>query len=89
MFVTNYADAIYRVDDDTRTFMCFLQSYSRRMGRERLTRKAKMQIDKSCRGMILSTGETMIEREISVTSRMLILEIPPWRKYHPDGFGAG
>ncbi|MEO1286632.1 MAG: hypothetical protein AAFV93_02600 [Chloroflexota bacterium] len=85
------ADAIYWVDDykeiyaDTRTFTRFLQSYSRKMGRGRLTREAKMRIDKPCRGMILSTGETMLEREMSVTSRMLILEIPPWRKRDPEG----
>ncbi|MEO1165616.1 MAG: hypothetical protein AAFV98_17655 [Chloroflexota bacterium] len=42
------ADAIYWVDDykeiyaDTRTFTRFLQSYSRKMGRGRLTREAKM-----------------------------------------------
>ncbi|MEO1645643.1 MAG: hypothetical protein AAFR67_10680, partial [Chloroflexota bacterium] len=52
------ADAIYWVDDykeiyaDTRTFTRFLQSYSRKMGRGRLTREAKMRIDKPCRGMI-------------------------------------
>lgn len=85
------ADAIYWVDDykeiyaDTRTFTRFLQSYSRKMGRGRLTREAKMRIDKPCRGMILSTGETMLEREMSVTSRMLILEVPPWRKRDPEG----
>ena len=85
------ADALYWVDDykeiyaDTRTFTRFLQSYSRKMGRGRLTREAKMQIDKPCRGLILSTGETMLEREMSVTSRMLILEIPPWRKRDPEG----
>ena len=85
------ADALYWVDDykeiyaDARTFTRFLQSYSRNLGRGRLTREAKMRVEKPCRGLILSTGETMLEREMSVVSRMLIIEIPPWRKQDPQG----
>lgn len=85
------ADALYWVDDykdiyaDTRTFTRFLQSYSRGMGRGRLTREAKVRHEKPCRGLILSTGETTIEGEMSVIARMLVLEIPPWEKRDPGG----
>jgi hypothetical protein len=75
--------ALYWVDDyktiysDERTFTRFLQSYSRGMGRGRLTREAKLRLERPCRGLILSTGETTIEGEMSVVARMLVLEIPP------------
>lgn len=85
------ADALYWVDDykniyaDERTFTRFLQSYSRGMGRGRLTREAKLRQECPCRGLILSTGETMLEGEASVLSRMLVLDVPPWEKRDPDG----
>ncbi|MCU0465676.1 MAG: DUF927 domain-containing protein [Anaerolineae bacterium] len=85
------ADALFWVDDyksiyaDEKTFTRFLQSYSRGMGRGRLTRDAKVRQEKPCRGLILSTGETTIEGEMSVIARMLVLEIPPWEKRDPDG----
>jgi hypothetical protein len=85
------ADALYWVDDyktiyaDDRTFTRFLQSYSRGMGRGRLTREAKVRRERPCRGFILSTGETSIEGEMSVVARMLILEIPPWEHRDPQG----
>lgn len=85
------ADALFWVDDyksiyaDEKTFTRFLQSYSRGMGRGRLTRDAKVRQEKLCRGLILSTGETTIEAEMSVIARMLVLEIPPWEKRDPDG----
>jgi hypothetical protein len=85
------ADALYWVDDfkqiyaDERTFTRFLQSYSRGMGRGRLTREAKLRQERPCRGLLLSTGETTIEGEASVLSRMLVLEVPPWEKRNPDG----
>ena len=85
------SDALYWVDDfkaiyaDERTFTRFLQSYSRGMGRGRLTREAKLRKEKPCRGLILSTGETTIEGEASVLSRMLVLEIPPWEQRDPQG----
>lgn len=85
------ADALYWVDDykacyaDEKTFTRFLQSYSRGMGRGRLTREARVRQDRPCRGLLLSTGETTIEGEASVLSRMLVLEIPPWEKRDPDG----
>lgn len=85
------ADALYWVDDyksvyaDEKTFTRFLQSYSRGMGRGRLTREAKMRQEKPCRGLILSTGETTIEGEMSVVARMLVLEVPPWEKRDPGG----
>jgi len=85
------ADALYWVDDykdiyaDTRTFTRFLQSYSRNLGRGRLTRDAKLQTSRPCRGLILSTGETSIEGEMSVSSRMMALEIPPWKHRDPQG----
>ncbi|MCB9453322.1 MAG: DUF927 domain-containing protein [Anaerolineaceae bacterium] len=85
------ADALYWVDDykdiyaDTRTFTRFLQSYSRNLGRGRLTREAKLQTSRPCRGLILSTGETSLERELSVSSRMMALEIPPWKQRDPGG----
>ncbi len=85
------ADTIFWVDDyksiyaDEKTFTRFLQSYSRGMGRGRLTREAKVRQEKPCRGLILSTGETTIEGEMSVIARMLVLEVPPWEKRDPDG----
>lgn len=85
------ADALFWVDDyktiyaDDRTFTRFLQSYSRGMGRGRLTRDAKLRQERPCRGLILSTGETTIEGEASVLSRMLVLEVPPWEQRDPGG----
>ena len=85
------ADALYWVDDykaiyaDEKTFTRFLQSYSRSMGRGRLSRDAKIKTDRYCRGLLLSTGETTIEGEASVLSRMLVLEVPPWEKRDPNG----
>jgi len=85
------ADALYWVDDyktiysDERTFTRFLQSYSRGMGRGRLTREAKLRQERPCRGLLLSTGETTIEGEASILSRMLVLTIPPWEKRDPGG----
>jgi len=85
------ADALFWVDDyksiyaDEKTFTRFLQSYSRGMGRGRLTREAKVRHEKPCRGLILSTGETTIEGEMSVIARMLVLEIPPWERRDPSG----
>jgi len=85
------ADALYWVDDyktcyaDERTFTRFLQSYSRGMGRGRLTREAKVRQDRACRGLLLSTGETTIEGEASILSRMLVLEVPPWEQRDPKG----
>jgi len=85
------ADALYWVDDyktcyaDERTFTRFLQSYSRGMGRGRLTREAKLRQERPCRGLLLSTGETTIEGEASILSRMLVLEVPPWEKRDPGG----
>ncbi len=85
------ADSLFWVDDyksiyaDEKTFTRFLQSYSRGMGRGRLTREAKVRHEKPCRGLILSTGETTIEGEMSVVARMLVLEIPPWEKRDPSG----
>jgi hypothetical protein len=35
--------------------------------------------------LILSTGETTIEGEMSIIARMLVLEIPPWEKRDPTG----
>jgi hypothetical protein len=85
------ADALYWVDDyktiysDERTFTRFLQSYSRGMGRGRLTREAKLRQERPCRGLLLSTGETTIEGEASILSRMLVFSIPPWEKRDPGG----
>jgi hypothetical protein len=85
------ADALYWVDDykacyaDERTFTRFLQSYSRGMGRGRLTREAKLRQERPCRGLLLSTGETTIEGEASILARMLVLEVPPWEKRDPGG----
>jgi hypothetical protein len=85
------ADALYWVDDyktsyaDERTFTRFLQSYSRGMGRGRLTREAKLREDRPCRGLLLSTGETMLAGEASILSRMLVLEISPWEQRDPGG----
>jgi hypothetical protein len=55
------------------------------MGRGRLTREAKLRNERPCRGLLLSTGETTIEGEASVLSRMLVLEIPPWERRDPGG----
>ncbi|MDX2159888.1 MAG: DUF927 domain-containing protein [bacterium] len=83
------ADALYWVDDykavyaDERTFTRFLQSYSRGMGRGRLTREAKLRQERPCRGLLLSTGETTIEGEASVLARMLVLEVSPWEQRDP------
>ena len=85
------ADALYWVDDyktiyaDTRTFSRLMQSYSRSMGRGRLTREAKLRQERPCRGHLLSTGETTLEGEASVLSRMLVLDIPPWKGRDPGG----
>jgi hypothetical protein len=85
------ANALYWVDDykttyaDERTFTRFLQSYSRGMGRGRLTREAKLRQERPCRGLLLSTGETMLEGEASVLSRLLTLEVPPWEQRDPGG----
>lgn len=85
------ADALYWVDDyktiyaDPRTFSRLMQSYSRSMGRGRLTREAKLRQDRPCRGHLLSTGETTLEGEASVLSRMLVLEIAPWKGRDPGG----
>jgi len=85
------ADALYWIDDyksiyaDERTFTRFLQSYSRGMGRGRLTREAKLRQERPCRGLILSTGETVLEGEASVLSRMLVLDVPPWEHRDPGG----
>ena len=84
-------DALYWVDDykviyaDEKTFTRFLQAYSRGLGRGRLTRDAKVRQEKPCRGLILSTGETMIEGEMSFVARMLVLNVPPWEKRDPHG----
>lgn len=85
------ADALFWVDDyksiyaDEKTFTRFLQSYSRGMGRGRLTKEAKVRQERPCRGLLLSTGETTLEGEASVLARMLVLEIPPWEKRDPGG----
>jgi hypothetical protein len=85
------ADALYWVDDyktcyaDERTFTRFLQSYSRGMGRGRLTCEAKLRQERPCRGLLLSTGETTIEGEASILARMLVLEVPPWERRDPGG----
>ncbi len=87
------ADALYWVDDykacyaDERTFTRFLQSYSRGMGRGRLTRDAKLRQERPCRGVLLSTGETTIEGEASILARMLVLDVPPWEQRDPQGKG--
>ena len=65
--------------------MRFLQSYSRGMERGRLTREAKLREERPCRGLILSTGETTIEGEASVLSRMLVIDVPPWEHRDPNG----
>jgi len=85
------ADGLFWVDDwkpcysDERTFTRFLQSYSRGMGRGRLTKDAKVRQERPCRGLLLSTGETTIEGEASILARMLVLEVPPWEKRDPGG----
>jgi hypothetical protein len=85
------ADALYWVDDyktiyaDTRSFSRLMQSYSRNMGRGRLTREAKLKQERPCRGHLLSTGETTLEGEASVLSRMLVLDIAPWKQRDPGG----
>ena len=50
-----------------------------------MTREAKLRQDRPCRGLLLSTGETTIEGEASILSRMLVLEVPPWEKRDPGG----
>jgi hypothetical protein len=83
------ADAVYWVDDykpsyvDERTFTRFLQSYSRGMGRGRLTREAKLRQERPCRGLMLSTGEATIEGEAWVLARMLVMDVPSWEKRDP------
>jgi hypothetical protein len=85
------ADALYWVDDyksiyaDERTFTRFLQSYSRGMGRGRLTREAKLRQERPCRGHILSTGETTLDGEASILARMIVLKVAPWGERDPDG----
>ncbi|MCA9911970.1 MAG: DUF927 domain-containing protein, partial [Anaerolineae bacterium] len=85
------ADALYWVDDyktiyaDERTFTRFLQSYSRGMGRGRLTREAKLRQERPCRGHILSTGETTLDGEASILARMVVLKVAPWGERDPDG----
>ncbi|MEQ8673768.1 MAG: hypothetical protein RLP44_29945 [Aggregatilineales bacterium] len=85
------SDALYWVDDfksiyiDERIYTRFMQGYSRNMGRGRLTREAQLRKSRPCKGLILSTGETVLEGEASVLSRMLVLEIPPWEHRDPDG----
>jgi hypothetical protein len=84
-------DALYWVDDyktiyaDERTFTRFLQSYSRGMGRGRLTREAKLRQERPCRGHILSTGETTLDGEASILARMIVLKVAPWGERDPDG----
>jgi hypothetical protein len=85
------ADALYWVDDyktcyaDEKVFTRFLQSYSRGMGRGRLTREVRLRQERACRGLLLSTGETTLEGEASVLSRMLVLDVPPWEQRDPGG----
>ncbi len=85
------ADGLFWVDDwkscyaDEKTFTRFLQSYSRGMGRGRLTREAKLRQEKACRGLLLSTGESTMEGEASILSRMMVVEIPPWEKRDAGG----
>lgn len=87
------ADALYWVDDyktvyaDERTFTRFLQSYSRGMGRGRLTREAKLRQERPCRGHILSTGETTLDGEASILARMIVMKVAPWGERDPDGRG--
>jgi hypothetical protein len=87
------ADALYWVDDykscyaDERAFTRLLQNYSRGMGRMRLNRDSSLRRERPCRVLLLSTGETTLEGEASVLSRMLVLEIPPWEKRDPGGKG--
>ena len=89
------ADALYWVDDyktiyaDERTFTRFLQSYSRGMGRGRLTREAKVRQERPCRGHILSTGETTLEGEASILARMVVLKVSPWGERDPGGQALG
>jgi hypothetical protein len=85
------ADGLFWVDDwkpcyaDEKTFTRFLQSYSRGMGRGRLTREAKLRQEKACRGLLLSTGESTMEGEASILSRMIVLDVPPWERRDPEG----
>lgn len=85
------ADALYWVDDyktiyaDERTFTRFLQSYSRGMGRGRLTREANLRQERPCRGHILSTGETTLDGEASILARMIVLKVTPWGERDPKG----
>ncbi len=89
------ADALYWVDDyktiyaDERTFTRFLQSYSRGMGRGRLTREAKLRQERPCRGHILSTGETTLDGEASILARMIVLKVAPWGERDPGGQALG
>jgi hypothetical protein len=91
--VLGYAlvDGLFWVDDwkscyaDEKTFVRFLQSYSRGMGRGRLTREARLRYERPCRGLLLSTGESTMDGEASVLSRMLVLDIAPWEKRDPGG----
>jgi len=55
------------------------------MGRGRLTREAKLRQERPCRGLLLSTGETTIEGEASILSRMLVIEVSPWEQRDPGG----
>jgi len=50
-----------------------------------LTREAKVRQERPCRGLLLSTGETLLEGEASVLSRLLVLEVPPWEQRDPKG----
>lgn len=85
------SDALYWVDDfksiyiDERIYTRFMQAYSRSMGRGRLTREAKLRKSRPCKGLILSTGETVLEGDAAVLSRMLVLEIAPWEHRDPGG----
>jgi hypothetical protein len=85
------SDAIYWVDDfksiyiDEGIYTRFMQGYSRSMGRGRLTCEAKLRKSRPCKGLILSTGETVLEGDAAVLSRMLVLEVPPWEYRDPQG----
>ncbi|HEX2906800.1 MAG TPA: hypothetical protein VHO69_08070, partial [Phototrophicaceae bacterium] len=68
-----------------RTFTRFLQSYSRGMGRGRLTREAKLRQERPCRGHLLSTGETTLDGEASILARMIVLKVSPWGERDPSG----
>ena len=89
------ADALYWVDDyktcyaDERTFTRFLQGYSRGMGRGRLTVKRSCGKNAPVVDLLLSTGETTIEGEASILSRMLVLKCRRGRQRDPGGEEAG